>query len=105
MDVIYQSPIGQKNGVNIAAMLEAVAEPGGVCISRLVAALLCLCFGIFGIHRFYAGKVRSAKAMLFTFGGAGLWYLTDIVIVLAGELSDDQGKKSSVRDDLNGCRF
>jgi class 3 adenylate cyclase len=60
---------------------------------RLLATILCACFGIFGAHRFYVGKTRTAKAMLFTIGGLGIWYLTDLVIVLFGELTDGEGKK------------
>lgn len=60
---------------------------------RLLAAILCLGFGIFGAHRFYAGKIKSAKVMLFTIGGLGIWYVIDSVIVLFGEFTDSEGRK------------
>jgi hypothetical protein len=60
---------------------------------RLFALMLCLCFGIFGAHRFYAGKVKSGRVMLCTLGGLGLWYLMDSFIVLFGEFTDSEGKK------------
>ena len=60
---------------------------------RLLAAILCLGFGIFGAHRFYAGKTKTAKAMLFTLGGLGIWYVLDLVIVIVGELTDREGRK------------
>ena len=60
---------------------------------RLLAAILCLVFGIFGAHRFYAGKIKSAKLMLFTIGGLGIWYVIDSVIVLFGEFTDSEGRK------------
>jgi hypothetical protein len=60
---------------------------------RLLATILCAGFGIFGAHRFYAGKTKSAKAMLFTVGGLGIWYVTDLVIVLFGEFTDGEGRK------------
>jgi class 3 adenylate cyclase len=60
---------------------------------RLFAFILCLCFGIFGAHRFYAGKIKSGKVMLCTVGGLGLWYLMDSFIVLFGEFTDTEGKK------------
>jgi class 3 adenylate cyclase len=60
---------------------------------RLFAFMLCLCFGIFGAHRFYAGKVKSGKVMLCTLGGLGLWYVMDSFIVLFGEFTDPEGKK------------
>lgn len=60
---------------------------------RLLAIVLCLGFGIFGAHRFYAGKTKSAKVMLCTIGGLGIWYVIDSVIVLFGEFTDNDGKR------------
>ena len=33
--------------------------------SRLVALLLAIFLGVYGAHRFYAGKIKSAVVMLF----------------------------------------
>ena len=63
---------------------------------RLIALILCLCFGIFGIHRFYAGKPLSAKVQLFTIGGLGIWFLIDLIYIIVGEFVDGDGKK--IRD-------
>ena len=63
---------------------------------RLLTTILSLGFGIFGAHRFYVGKTGTAKAMLFTFGGLGIWYVIDAVIVLFGEFKDGEGKKVRV---------
>jgi TM2 domain-containing membrane protein YozV len=60
---------------------------------RLLAIVLCLGFGIFGAHRFYEGKTKSAKVMLCTIGGLGIWYVIDSVIVLFGEFTDNDGKR------------
>jgi class 3 adenylate cyclase len=60
---------------------------------KLIALILCLCFGVFGIHRFYAGKSKSAKVQLFTVGGLGIWFLIDLVLIIVGEFADGEGRK------------
>jgi TM2 domain-containing membrane protein YozV len=56
--------------------------------SRGVALGLCFFGGIFGLHRFYANKTKTAIAMILTFGGLGIWYLYDLVLIAAGEFRD-----------------
>jgi|SRR5712671_1514250 len=56
--------------------------------SRGVALLLSFFGGIFGLHRFYVDKPGTAVAMIFTFGGCGIWYLYDLVLIAAGEFRD-----------------
>ena len=56
--------------------------------SRGVALLLSFFGGVFGLHRFYVDKPRTAIAMLLTFGGLGVWYLYDLVLIAAGEFRD-----------------
>jgi hypothetical protein len=68
-------------------------EPQGPEISkrsRGVALLLSFFGGIFGLHRFYVDKPRTAIAMLVTFGGLGVWYLYDLVLIAAGEFRDSE---------------
>ena len=56
--------------------------------SRGVALGLCFFGGVFGLHRFYLEKPKTAIAMLLTFGGCGVWYLYDLVLIGAGEMRD-----------------
>jgi len=60
---------------------------------KLIALFLCLCFGVFGVHRFYAGKNKSAKVQLFTIGGLGIWFLIDLILIIVGEFADGEGRK------------
>lgn len=59
----------------------------------LPAFLLCFFLGVFGAHRFYVGKVGTGIAQLFTFGGLGIWALVDLIVILCGAFTDDQGNK------------
>lgn len=56
--------------------------------SRGVALALCFFGGVFGLHRFYAGKVQTGIAMIVTFGGLGMWWLYDMVLLASGEFRD-----------------
>ena len=61
--------------------------------SKVTAALLCFFLGTFGVHRFYVGKVGTGVAMIFTFGGVGIWTLVDFIMILMGSFTDANGKK------------
>lgn len=61
--------------------------------SRALAAILAFFFGVFGAHRFYVGKIKSAIFQLITFGGLGIWAFIDFIIILFGEFKDSSGKK------------
>jgi hypothetical protein len=60
--------------------------------SRTVAFILAVVLGVFGAHRFYVGRTRSAVLQLVTFGGLGLWWLADVIIVGTGAFRDDEGR-------------
>ncbi len=58
---------------------------------RLVAFLLCFFLGGLGVHRFYVGKVGSGIAQIVTFGGFGIWWLIDFIMILCGNFKDKDG--------------
>ena len=59
----------------------------------LLVATLCFVLGVFGVHRFYCGKIMSGFLMVFTIGRLGIWALVDFIIVCFGEFTDSQGRK------------
>ena len=56
--------------------------------SRSVALVLGMLGGVFGLHRFYAGRTQSGIIMAITFGGMGMWWLYDMVMLVSGEFRD-----------------
>jgi hypothetical protein len=65
----------------------------------LPAFLLCLFFGMFGAHRFYAGQTKTAVTMLvLTLIAIGapvtaIWMLVDLVVLGVGAFRDGQGRR------------
>jgi len=56
------------------------------------AILLCFFFGVFGVHRFYVGKVGTGLLQLITLGGLGIWTLVDFILIVVGSFKDKQGR-------------
>ena len=55
--------------------------------------LLCILFGIFGAHRFYVGKTGTAILMIVTLGGLGIWMMVDLILIIVGAFTDENGVK------------
>ena len=64
--------------------------------SRMVAGLLQIFLGSFGIGRFYTGHTGIAIAQIcvtwFTCGVGALWPLIDGIMMLTGKVPDSQGR-------------
>ena len=82
----------------IRRMPAYAAEPTSRVSDRTIlpAFLLCFFFGIFGAHRFYAGRTGSAVAMLvlffLTLGVVpAFWMLIDLIILGTSSFRDGQG--------------
>lgn len=61
--------------------------------SWIMTLIFSFFFGVFGIHRFYTGKIGTGFIWFFTGGLCGAGYLYDLVSVCIGEFKDKEGKK------------
>jgi uncharacterized protein (TIGR01777 family) len=67
-------------------------ENGPKSPKSFVATLLfCILLGTLGVHRFYVGKIGTGILMLITVGGAGIWWLIDLIMVIAMRFRDKNG--------------
>ncbi|WP_375674506.1 NINE protein [Bartonella sp. AP9QHHD] len=99
-----------KNPPRIGNAVDFVCE-GGVVSSvfpllrsstentKIMFALLCWVAGIFGVHRFMVGKVRTGALMLvlslslFGLIITGIWAIVDFIVILGGRFTDKDGNQ------------
>ena len=60
--------------------------------SGIACLLFLLLLNLLGIHRFYVGKIGTGFLFLITFGGFGLWWLIDLIMLLCGAFKDKEGE-------------
>lgn len=63
----------------------------GINPQWIITVLLCGFLGMFGTHRFYNGKILSGILQLITFGGFGIWYIIDLIMIILGTFKDSNG--------------
>ncbi len=64
-----------------------------------ITLVLSIFVGEFGIDRFYLGKIGTGVLKLITFGGLGIWWIIDIVLVATGNMRDSNGYRMTRKFD------
>lgn len=57
----------------------------------LVTLLLSIFVGSLGVDRFYLGHTLLGVLKLVTFGGCGIWWLIDLIMIVTGSMTDSNG--------------
>ncbi|KRF11600.1 hypothetical protein ASG90_17955 [Nocardioides sp. Soil797] len=60
--------------------------------SKIIAGVLQLLVGAFGVGRFYTGHTGMAILQLCTLGGCGIWSLIDGIMLLVTDSRDSNGR-------------
>ena len=61
--------------------------------SKVVALILSIFLGELGIDRFYLGYIGTGILKLITYGGFGIWWLIDLIMIATGKLKPKDGSE------------
>lgn len=83
----YVPPHTNANAIELAGLASNMPSSK----SKMTTLLLCIFFGWFGVHCFYAGRPGRGILFLFTYGLFGIGWIWDIIVIACGKFKD--GKK------------
>ena len=68
------------------ATVPPVAPPTGNASKFYPTFFLGVFLGVFGVHRFYLRKIGTGILQLVTFGGLGIWWLVDMIMITSRQV-------------------
>ncbi len=68
----------EKNITNITNITNVVGERK---VNWVVTLIMSIIFGTIGVDRFMMGHVGLGILKLITFGGLGIWWLIDLILI------------------------
>ena len=90
VNVVQQSPVVA--GTSVPAGVNTLTPKGPSPKSSKTAQLLCDFLGMFGVHRFYAGKIGTGIIWLFTLGCFLIGWVVDAIAISKGTFTDKDGR-------------
>lgn len=82
----------ERNRHNPSAKQHERADSNRSEKNLLICLILCILWGLLGVHRFYVGKVGTGILYIFTGGLFGLGYAIDLILIICGAFKDRRGK-------------
>lgn len=73
-------------------LIVSTGSPSVTQRELIVALLLSIFLGQLGVDRFYLGYIGLGLLKLFTFGGCGVWWLIDIILIATRKVNDSDGQ-------------
>lgn len=92
IDAMTDSIEAAARGVITERVTPSVTYGGHRALYRRTALILAVFLGVFGAHRFYAGKKVSGVIWLLTLGLFGLGWIADIAAIIGGTFLDSYGE-------------
>lgn len=85
-NISFVTNVVNNNSQNISNQVINVSKK-----NKITALILCVLFGLFGVHRFYVGKIGTGLLYLCTGGLFLIGYVVDIILIITGKFKDKFG--------------